>query len=238
MPSIGVLFRLCDSTSRIFLRDRRQFGAVTLTVARDRVNSVLDPSRAASPPRRWCTPPTSSGHRCRTSSTAGRSRSPSTIPLDAGPYSPGGSVRAILARDIQLTGPPVGYVPPDQRFYGGGPSSVRGYGRNELGPRVYVITVRDSTGIDPVATAQAGDTVWRGVTTAPTGGNTALVLNAELRFPSPIFAQRMRLGLFVDAGQVWERGDSLTTIHGIRITPRRGPALRNAARSGADRCRV
>jgi len=52
-----VLFRLCDSTSRIFLRDRRQFGAVTLTVARDRVNSVLDPSRAASPPRRWCTPP-------------------------------------------------------------------------------------------------------------------------------------------------------------------------------------
>jgi outer membrane protein assembly factor BamA len=64
--------------------------------------------------------------------------------------------------------------------------------------------------------------VWRGVRTAPTGGNTAVVANAELRFPSPILAQRMRLGLFVDAGQVWERGDNLVTIRGIRVTPGAG----------------
>jgi len=71
---------------------------------------------------------------------------------------------------------------------------VRGYGRNELGPRVYVITDTSVNALDLDATALAGgEKVWRGVTTAPTGGNTALVLNAELRFPSPIFAQRMRL---------------------------------------------
>jgi len=229
-----VLFRLCDSTSRIFLRDRRQFGAVTMTVVRDRVNSVLEPSEGS----------ITTATLVHASHLVG-----SQVPyefnrgeLEIVKYYPIGRrtvfawrVRggAILARNIQLSGPPVGYVPPDQRFYGGGPNSVRGYGRNELGPRVYVITVRDSTAIDPVATAQAGDTVWRGVTTAPTGGNTALVLNAELRFPSPLFAQRMRLGLFVDAGQVWERGDSLTTIHGIRITP--GAGLRFATPLGPVR---
>jgi outer membrane protein insertion porin family len=129
----------------------------------------------------------------------------------------------ILPRNISLSGQSVGYVPPDQRFYGGGPSSVRGYGRNELGPRVYVIRDRDGPdAVDTVATRQAGDTVWRGVFTAPTGGNTAIVLNAELRFPSPILAQRMRLGIFVDAGQVWERGEELVTIRGMRVTPGAG----------------
>jgi len=43
----------------------------------------------------------------------------------------------------------------------------------------------------------------------------------------------MRLGFFVDAGQVWERGDSLTTIQGIRITP--GAGLRFATPLGPVR---
>jgi outer membrane protein insertion porin family len=64
--------------------------------------------------------------------------------------------------------------------------------------------------------------VWRGVRTAPTGGNTAIILNAELRFPSPILASRMRLGIFVDAGQVWERGEELVKIRGMRVTPGMG----------------
>jgi outer membrane protein assembly factor BamA len=43
--------------------------------------------------------------------------------------------------------------------------------------------------------------------------------NLELRFPSPVFPDRVRLGLFVDVGQVWERGDTGTTVSGIRVTP-------------------
>jgi outer membrane protein assembly factor BamA len=43
--------------------------------------------------------------------------------------------------------------------------------------------------------------------------------NLELRVPSPIFPDRVRLGLFVDVGQVWERGDTLTTVSGLRVTP-------------------
>ena len=214
------LFRLCDEASRKFLRDRRHFGAVTITAVRDRVNNVLDPSQGS----------------ITTASLLHASRVVgSQVPyefnrgeVEVAKYYPLGRrtvfawrIRGgtILPRNISLSGQNVGYVPPDQRFYGGGPNSVRGYGLNELGPRVYVITDSSDGALDPVATAKAGEKVWRGVFTAPTGGNTVIILNAELRIPSPILASRMRLGFFVDAGQVWERGEELVRISGMRVTP-------------------
>ncbi len=226
------LFRLCDEASRKFLRDRRQFGAVTISAVRDRVNSILDPSEGSITTATLLHASRFVGSQAPYEFNRGE--------LEIAKYHPLGRrtvfawrIRGgtILPRNISLSGQNVGYVPPDQRFYGGGPNSVRGYGRNELGPRVYVITNRDS--IDQAATAQAGDSVWRGVRTTPTGGNTAIVLNAELRFPSPIFAQRMRLGIFVDAGQVWERGQELVTLRDMRVTP--GAGLRFATPLGPVR---
>jgi outer membrane protein assembly complex protein YaeT len=215
------LFRLCDEASRKFLRDRRQFGAVSITAVRDRANSILDPSEGSITTATLLHASRLVGSQAPYEFNRGE--------IEVAKYHPLGRrtvfawrVRGgtILPRNISLSGQNVGYVPPDQRFYGGGPNSVRGYGLNELGPRVYVITDRDS--IDQQATAEAGDTVWRGVRTAPTGGNTAIILNAELRFPSPILASRMRLGIFVDAGQVWERGEELVKIRGMRVTPGMG----------------
>ncbi|HEV8380913.1 MAG TPA: BamA/TamA family outer membrane protein [Gemmatimonadales bacterium] len=215
------LFRLCDEASRKFLRDRRQFGAVSITAVRDRANSILDPSEGSITTATLLHASRLVGSQAPYEFNRGE--------IEVAKYHPLGRrtvfawrVRGgtILPRNISLSGQNVGYVPPDQRFYGGGPNSVRGYGLNELGPRVYVITDRDS--IDQKATAEAGDTVWRGVRTAPTGGNTAIILNAELRFPSPILASRMRLGIFVDAGQVWERGEELVKIRGMRVTPGMG----------------
>jgi outer membrane protein assembly complex protein YaeT len=229
------LFRLCDSTSQAFLKERRPFGAVTLSVVRDRVNSVLEPSAGS----------VATVALVHASRYVG-SKKPYEFnrgEVEVSRYYPVGRravfawrVRGgtILPRSITLEGQSVGFVPPDQRFYGGGPNSVRGYGRNELGPRVYI--VRDTsleTGIDTVATNRAGDTVYNTVLTTPTGGNTAIVLNAELRFPSPVLPQRMRLGLFVDAGQVWERGQELVTLRDIRVTP--GAGVRFTTPLGAVR---
>jgi len=223
-------FRVCDAASQDFLRKRRGFGAVTVTLVRDRVNNILDPSEGS----------------LLTASLLHASRlvgSDSTYEFNRGEleisrYYPIGrrSVFAwrirggtILPRNITLSGQPVPYVPPDQRFYGGGPNSVRGYGRNELGPRVYVFIGADTispAAVDTAATRKAGgtdeDKVFRNVQTRPTGGNTAIILNAELRLPSPILASRMRLGFFVDAGQVWERGDEIVSIRGMRVTPGAG----------------
>jgi outer membrane protein insertion porin family len=213
------LFRVCDERDQGFLRNRRRFGALSLTFVRDRVNNVLDPSQGSLSTLTML----HSSHLVGSDSTYEFNRGE----LEISKYYPIGRrtvfawrIRGgtVLPRDITNTdGQKVGYVPPDQRFYGGGPNSVRGYGRNELGPRVYIISDRDS--IDAEATAAAGDTVWSNVTTAPTGGNTAIILNAELRVPSPIFASRMRFAVFVDAGQVWERGQELVTLRDMRVTP-------------------
>lgn len=224
------LFRLCDPASQDFLRKRRGFGAVSVTLVRDRVNNILDPSEGSQV----------------TASLLHASRlvgSDSTYEFNRGEleiakYYPIGrrSVFAwrirggtIVPRNITLSGQSVGYVPPDQRFYGGGPNSVRGYGRNELGPQVYVFIGADTispNAVDTAATRKAGgrdeDKVFRNVQTRPTGGNTAITLNAELRLPSPILASRMRLGVFVDAGQVWERGEEIVSLSGMRVTPGAG----------------
>jgi outer membrane protein insertion porin family len=222
------LYGLCDAASQSFLRERRGFGAVTVTVVRDRLNNILDPSEGS----------------LLTASLVHASRlvgSDTTYEFNRGEleiskYYPisrrsvfawrirGGT---ILPRNITVSPQRVGvaYVPPDQRFYGGGPNSVRGYGRNALGPQVYLF-VGDTLApgaVDSAATARAGgEKVFRGVQTRPTGGNMAIILNAELRLPSPILASRMRLGLFVDAGQVWERDKEIVSLRGIRVTPGAG----------------
>jgi len=210
-------YRLCDSASRAFLKNRRQFGAVSVTVVRNLVNALLDPSEGSlmsvsvlHASRLFGSQPPYEFNRAEAEIARYHSIGRRTVFA----WRIRGGV--ILPNNIDLAGQNVGYVPPDQRFYGGGPTSVRGYGRNELGPRAYVTTQRDSIDILP-----SGDTVWKYVTTAPTGGNTVFILNAELRLPSPILSQRMRLGLFVDAGQVWARGEE-RNISGLRFTPGMG----------------
>lgn len=115
------------------------------------------------------------------------------------------------------------FVPPDQRFYAGGPNDVRGFERNELGPVVYVA---------PAGFAHIPDSVR----VAATGGNTLLLGNVELRVPSPIFSSRLRLAAFVDAGGVWQRQGPrsgrvvrVTPGAGIRIGTPLGPARLDVA---------
>ncbi|PYP96849.1 MAG: hypothetical protein DMD38_06815 [Gemmatimonadetes bacterium] len=228
------VFRVCDPTSQEFLRKKHGFGAASVTILRDRVNNVLDPTEGS----------TSTINLLHASRLIG---SDSAYEFNRGEfevakYYPIGrrSVFAwrvrggtILPRKIKIGAQKVAYVPPDQRFYAGGPNSVRGYGRNELGPQVYVLTAdpKDTSSapvVDTAATRRAGgEKVFRvanleGVQTRPTGGNTAIVANAELRLPSPILPSRMRLGLFVDVGQVWERGEEVITIRDVKVTPGAG----------------
>jgi outer membrane protein assembly complex protein YaeT len=111
------------------------------------------------------------------------------------------------------------FIPPDQRFYAGGPNDVRGFERNELGPVVYVV---------PSGFADEPDSVR----VAATGGNTSLLGNIELRVPSPILSSRLRLAAFVDAGGVWQRqGPASSRV--VRVTP--GLGIRIATPLGPAR---
>src|SRR6266699_2008657 len=201
-------FTVCTEADQAALASSRRFAAVTVSAVRNRVNSVLDPTRGDLV-------------------TVGLMHASSVVGSDtlydfnrgelevARYYSLGR--RGVFAwraragaivpgRQITLASQSVQFVPPDQRFYGGGPNSVRGYARNGLGPRVYVTT--DSITLPDVRAAA-------------TGGNSILVFNTELRFATPLFPDRMRVAVFVDAGQVWERGVQ-TSVHGMRVTPGAG----------------
>jgi len=73
------------------------------------------------------------------------------------------------------------YLPFFLNYYAGGPRSVRGYEANRMGPR-------DTTYYDP------------------TGGNVKLVGSVEIFAPPPVegdLAKAMRLGAFLDFGNVW-----------------------------------
>jgi outer membrane protein insertion porin family len=114
------------------------------------------------------------------------------------------------------------FIPPDQRFYAGGPNDVRGYQRNELGPVVYVVP----TGFENVPDS---------VRVAATGGNTSVLGNVEIRVPSPVFSSRLRLAAFVDAGGVWQR-QAPASGHVVRVTP--GVGIRIATPLGPARLDV
>ncbi|MDQ3137567.1 MAG: BamA/TamA family outer membrane protein [Gemmatimonadota bacterium] len=138
---------------------------------------------------------------------------------------------AIFAPTVDIATQSGNFIPPEQRFYAGGPNDVRGFERNELGPVVYVVPKGE---VDTAAT-QGRDIDPDRVTVAATGGNTLAVGNVELRVPSPVFSSRLRLAAFVDAGGVWQRGGDISAAV-IRVTP--GIGLRLATPLGPARLDV
>lgn len=102
-------------------------------------------------------------------------------------------------------------LPPYQeRLFAGGAKSVRGFGENELGPLVYTLdnSQFDSVFVSPDTlklVAKPGATSRRPI---PVGGNSLLVMNAELRLRDPFFPDILEYVPFIDAGQVWTRGSA------------------------------
>jgi outer membrane protein assembly factor BamA len=113
------------------------------------------------------------------------------------------------------------FLPPEERFYAGGQSSVRGFSRNALGPGLYVTSELDDEGNpDPDAARFV-----------PVGGTALTVASVEVRFPSPFLPALLRLAAFVDAGNVgygnvWDmtRGSwRFTPGAGLRLNTPVGP---------------
>ncbi|HUL50282.1 MAG TPA: BamA/TamA family outer membrane protein [Gemmatimonadales bacterium] len=203
------VFLICSQADVNLLASDRRFAAITVSGARSRINSLLDPTKGSVVTLALMHASPAVGSEQPYEFNRGE--------LTTSRYFPIGR-RNTLALRIQagtivpeafqsLTGQGVQYVPPDQRFYGGGPNSVRGYARNELGPRVYVV--------DSTLVATTRDTQF---VASPTGGNTIFVFNSELRFATPLFPDRLKVALFTDIGQVWERGQE-GNVSGVRITP-------------------
>lgn len=215
--SFCAYFNACTETDVRELRKRRLIATATLGVQRTRVNNPLDPSRGSAV----------SLETTHSSKLIGSSEFAQFTRFigDAAAYREiGSSVLAfhirggiVVAPTLVLDGGASNFVPPEQRFYAGGPNDVRGFNRNQLGPLVYVVreSVLDTAGMVPEVFEDS-------VRISATGGNTIFVANLEARVPSPILTDRLRFAVFVDAGTVWERGGGPGTGPALRITPGAG----------------
>lgn len=206
-------FNACTPEDIAQFQQRRLLGVVSVNTTLNRTNNPLDPSRGG----------LASFEVAHSSGITGSSDLQyfTRGVADLSWYRPLGrsAVLAFRTRGGYVYAPRVAfdsgavtYVPPEQRFYAGGPNDVRGFERNELGPVVYVIQDEDlppdPDDIDP-----------DDLRFAATGGNTLFVANAELRFPAPIFRGRLRLAVFVDAGGVWQLGVDDAPQSEFRVTP-------------------
>jgi outer membrane protein assembly complex protein YaeT len=235
-------FSACTGEDIDLLSQSRFLGTLTGTITLPRANNALDPTKGY----------VLSGEATVSSRFLGSSSLTEFVKLVGD-----GAWYAELDRDMVLSwhlragaifapqidaftsGTPVAFIPPDERFYAGGPNDVRGYSRNELGPVVYVV----DSDLDSASTLHAAQTDSLHPRFSATGGNMLLVGNMELRLPSPIFAGRMRLAVFVDAGTLFERGKADLAPSTLRITPGfgfrfatpLGPARLDIAYNGYER---
>lgn len=127
----------------------------------------------------------------------------------------------VFSRQFQTS---AGFIPPQERLYAGGPNSVRGFAQNELGAETYIAASYDT--VTTVDTAGQTSTYFRNRLSTkprrvvPVGGNSLVVANIELRLRSPVLPDVLQFGLFVDAGDVWNRGGTNAfSGYQIKVTP-------------------
>ncbi|HEY6109061.1 MAG TPA: BamA/TamA family outer membrane protein [Gemmatimonadales bacterium] len=214
------VFNVCDDSTLRSLRDPHPFASLTLTAALRTEDFTLDPTRG--------------GHVGITLLHASRLLGSDRLyefnrgEIEVARYIPFGRYGVFAwrvhagalfpARITVSPGQSALFVPPDQRFYAGGPNSVRGYAANGLGPQVYVLNEKDTTDI----TVVNGDTVYNQARRVATGGNSVVLANAEVRVRSPVWPDRVRLAAFVDVGQVYRNQNETFSFRALRITPGAG----------------
>jgi outer membrane protein insertion porin family/translocation and assembly module TamA len=120
-------------------------------------------------------------------------------------------------------------VPPQERLYAGGPTTVRGFRQNELGPVAYVVSPDTSLASQRFVRRPITDSTFsyevnpsvQPFRVVPVGGNTVAVGNVELRLRSPFLPTLLQWTLFADFGQVWSRGNSDASLSNsaLRTTP-------------------
>jgi outer membrane protein assembly complex protein YaeT len=118
---------------------------------------------------------------------------------------------------------------PRKRFYAGGANSVRGYGENQLGPRILTIdpakliseagctTASIASGTcDPNGHTDTSHVAGNDFTALPTGGTSLIEGSIEYRFP--FLMKSLQGAVFVDAGFVGA-GTSAFTNGKAAVTP-------------------
>lgn len=232
------VFNACDTDSRNFLQRNTRLAALEYSLVRERANDPIRPTGGNS--LRF------SVRHASTLIGSDRTQQFNRATGDATWYrgiGSGSTVTAHLRGGLVFgggTSPSLNaFVPPQERLYAGGPTTVRGFRQNELGPAVYIVSgyreVRESGAV--FYRADSGSIADERV--VPTGGNTLVVANVEWQVPSPVIPRLLQLAMFADAGRLWTRGTGGTTRSPaddgprVKITP--GVGVRIVSPFGAIR---
>jgi outer membrane protein assembly factor BamA len=217
-----VNFGVCDTTTIGNLRVHQRLSPLLATVLVDRTDVPLAPTRGY----------TARGELEHASQATVSDYSYNRAYGEGTIYSRLGARNAVFAAHLRLgfvrprtglTGEAV--LHPRKRFYAGGSQSVRGYGENQLGPRIltlphgYLINALTTAGTPCDAYSDAirscdpntardsteeakpiGDDKF---TSRPLGGTSLVEASVEYRFP--LFLENLRGAVFIDGAAVGER---------------------------------
>ncbi|CAN5611449.1 hypothetical protein BH23GEM1_BH23GEM1_04720 [soil metagenome] len=218
-----VNFGVCDRPTLDALRGYQRISPLTLTGNIDRTNHPFSPNRGW---RGRSTLEHASGFTASDYRDNRASAEAAAFMQVRRRGALGGHIRLGWVKGIESAGEALGGFIGDQvlhprtRFYAGGAQSVRGFGENQLGPRILTISSTqlrsgrlpddgphacpEPTPIvecDPNSLAYAD----RHFQPRPLGGNTVAEASAELRFP---VWNQLSGAVFVDAGVVTQNLDS------------------------------
>ncbi len=211
------VFNLCEAAERERIQRTQKLAVLSLLATRDNSNSILSPTRGSviRLEMRHSSPAILSNRDLQFNKIVG----------DASRYiaTSGGNVLAFRIRAGTVFGRTfglaTGFVPPQERLYAGGPTTVRGFSQNELGSLIYIAStyqIVPPSGTDTSTTLRDTTGSFRRV--VPVGGNTLVVGNLEFRMRSPVLPQLLQLTLFTDAGEVWNRGKDVGSVR-LKVTP-------------------
>jgi outer membrane protein insertion porin family/translocation and assembly module TamA len=234
-------FGVCDQPTLESLRGNRRLSPLTGTIAMDRTNDPFSPNRGFrfNGAVEHASTYTLSDYRYNRASADGAAfyqiRKRGAI---------GAHLRAGWVRSLGSTAQAVGIsatlgddiLHPRKRFYAGGSHSVRGFGENQLGPRVLTVPIgvlqtHDSSnvaclsGTDPTqCDPNAPNLKDRDFEPRPLGGNLVLEASVEARFP---VWQDLLGAVFVDAGMVRQATNPTLPRSKAAITPGFGVRYRS-----------
>ncbi|MGH7718179.1 MAG: BamA/OMP85 family outer membrane protein [Gemmatimonadaceae bacterium] len=243
-------FNICDLDDIAALNGRtNRLAVLSLALARTRVDNLIDPRRGNQQRLevRHASTPIGSDERLQFNRVEGF----------VSAYFPVGGASSLAARvqggAVLASGSFGGisgteaFVPPQQRLYAGGANSVRGFPQNQLGPVVYVVERVIKTPAGPPGGPDSifvPDTVDNDIRVSPTGGDALFTANLELRSRGPFLSDVVQWTLFLDVGQVWNRGrdPGLSELRwtpglGIRVSSPVGPVRMDVAYNPYDRRR-
>jgi outer membrane protein insertion porin family len=234
-------YGVCDSPTLQALRGNQKLSPLALTATIDRTNDPFSPNRGfrANGSLEHASAFTVSDYRYnRASADAAtfyqvRRRGAIGAHARIGWVSPLGSTTQAVGVSTSLDG---GILHPTKRFYAGGSHSVRGFGENQLGPRVLTVpigtlqshdtlNVACTSGTDVTAcNPNAGNLKDRDFEPRPLGGNFVAEGSIEARFP---VWQQLIGAAFVDAGMVSQKTNPALPKRRAALTPGFGVRYRS-----------